>query len=51
MIHDPVNCSLRLILITISASAHLAASRLFAIGNGPAMGKSFGSDGSVADFS
>jgi hypothetical protein len=24
---------------------------LFAIGNGPAMGKSFGSDGSVADFS
>ena len=51
MIHDPVNCSLRLILITISASAHLAASRLFAIGIGSALGKSSCADGSIIDFS
>ena len=43
--------SVLLILTTTPASDHLAASGLFAIGNGPAQGKSFDADGSVVDFS
>ena len=51
MIHDPGNRCLRFNPYHYFCLGTPRRLRLFAIGNGPSLGKSFEADGSVVDFS